>query len=73
VVASGAGRELAFVVQFERGEARITGRHDPLILDFRVTMVFRWEDGAWKPSTGTPTISPGSRGPRDLDGDATLR
>ncbi len=48
VVASGAGRELAFVVQFERGEARISGRHDPLVLDFRVTMVFRWEDEAWK-------------------------
>jgi len=48
IISSAAGRELAFVVQFERGEARITGRATPLSLDFRVTMVFRWEDGAWK-------------------------
>ena len=48
IVASGAGGELGFAVQFERGEARITGRPDPLPIDFRVTMVFRWEDGAWR-------------------------
>ncbi|MGH7332342.1 MAG: YybH family protein [Candidatus Rokuibacteriota bacterium] len=47
-ITSAAGSELAFVVQFERGEARIRGRPTPLPLDFRVTMVFRWEDGAWK-------------------------
>ena len=34
------------MVQFERGEARITGRTDLIPLDFRVTIVFRWEDGA---------------------------
>jgi hypothetical protein len=48
IIAAEAGDALAFAVQFERGEARITGRPDPLILDFRVTMVFRWEDGAWR-------------------------
>jgi SnoaL-like domain len=48
IISCAAGHQLAFVVQFERGEARITGRPDPLPLDFRVTMVFRWEDGAWK-------------------------
>jgi hypothetical protein len=48
VVTSAASDELAFVVQFERGEARIRGRPDPLILDFRVTMVFRWEEEEWK-------------------------
>jgi len=48
IISSAAGRELAFVVQFERAQARITGRPAPLVLDFRVTMVFRWEDGAWK-------------------------
>jgi hypothetical protein len=31
-----------------RGEARIVGRAEPLRLDFRVTMVFRREDGAWR-------------------------
>jgi SnoaL-like domain len=48
ILGSSAGSELAHVVQFERGEARITGRETPLRLDFRVTMVFRWEHGAWK-------------------------
>jgi hypothetical protein len=48
ILASHAGSELGFVVQFERGVARITGRPDALPLDFRVTMVFRWEDGAWR-------------------------
>lgn len=47
IISSAAGRELAFVVQFERGQARVTGRPAPLVLDFRVTMVFRWEDGTW--------------------------
>jgi hypothetical protein len=35
-------------VQFERGEARIAGRAAPLRIDFRVTMVFRLEGGAWR-------------------------
>jgi hypothetical protein len=47
-LSSDADNELAFVVQFERGEARIVGRPDPLPIDFRVTMVFRWEEGAWR-------------------------
>ena len=48
IVSSAAGHELAFVVEFERGQARIVGRAEPLSLDFRVTMVFRWEADAWK-------------------------
>ena len=48
IIAATAGGELAFVVQFERGEARVTGRTELLLLNFRVTMVFRWEDGAWR-------------------------
>lgn len=48
VIASAASDELAFVVQFERGEAHMIDRPEPLGLDFRVTMVFRWEDGAWR-------------------------
>jgi hypothetical protein len=47
-VLSGSGVEHGFVVQFERGEARIVGRAEPLRVDFRVTMVFRREDGAWR-------------------------
>jgi hypothetical protein len=48
VLASAAGPELAYVVQFERGEAQLSGGASPLRLDFRVTMIFRWEDDAWK-------------------------
>ena len=48
VLATTVGADLAVVVQFERGEARITGRDAPLRLDFRVTMVFRLEGGDWK-------------------------
>jgi len=47
VIASAAGAELAYVVQFERGEAQLSSGA-PLRLDFRVTMVFRWEGDAWK-------------------------
>ncbi len=48
IVSSAAGHQLAFAVQFERGQARLRGRPTPLPLDFRVTMVFRWENDAWK-------------------------
>jgi hypothetical protein len=48
VIASTASDEVGFAVQFERGVARITGRAEPLELNFRVTMAFRWEEGAWK-------------------------
>ncbi len=47
-LASEAGSELAYVVQFEHGECQVIGRTTPLRLDYRVTMVFRWEDGRWK-------------------------
>lgn len=42
------GSDHGCIVQFERGEARLAGRAAPLRLDFRVTMVFRVEDGEWK-------------------------
>ncbi len=42
------GGELAYVVQLERGEARIQGRAEPERLELRVTMVFRLEDGEWR-------------------------
>ena len=48
IIASTASDEVGFAVQFERGEARVTGRAEPLALNFRVTMAFRWEDGGWK-------------------------
>jgi SnoaL-like domain len=48
VLASTVGKDLAVVVQFERGEARLTDREAPLRIDFRVTMAFRLEGDAWK-------------------------
>jgi hypothetical protein len=42
------GSDLAYVVQLERGEARIKGRAGRERLELRVTMVFRREDGQWK-------------------------
>lgn len=48
LLASGAGDEVGFCVQFERIEAHLTGTPQPARMDLRVTMVFRWEDGAWR-------------------------
>jgi hypothetical protein len=47
-VLSSSGADHGFVVQFERGEAKIAGRTEPLRIDFRVTMAFRREDGVWR-------------------------
>jgi ketosteroid isomerase-like protein len=40
--------ELAYVVQIERGEAKIGGREDIVPIALRATMIFRPEDGEWK-------------------------
>jgi ketosteroid isomerase-like protein len=40
--------ELGFVVQMERHEGQVTGRDDPVVIDRRVTMVFRLEGEGWK-------------------------
>jgi ketosteroid isomerase-like protein len=40
--------EFAYVVEIERGEAKIGGREDITPWALRVTMIFRPEDGVWK-------------------------
>ena len=40
--------ELAYVVEIERGEAKIGGREDITPWALRATMIFRPEDGTWK-------------------------
>jgi ketosteroid isomerase-like protein len=40
--------ELAYVVEIERGEAKIGGSEDITPWALRVTMIFRPEDGVWK-------------------------
>jgi ketosteroid isomerase-like protein len=40
--------EFAYVVEIERGEAKIGGREDITPWALRVTMIFRPEDGLWK-------------------------
>jgi ketosteroid isomerase-like protein len=40
--------ECAYVVEIERGEAKIGGREDITPWALRVTMIFRPEDGTWK-------------------------
>ena len=40
--------ELGFVVQMERHEGQVTGRDAPVVIDRRVTMVFRLEGDTWK-------------------------
>jgi hypothetical protein len=40
--------ELGFVVHMERHEGQVTGRDDPVVIDRRVTMVFRLEGDIWK-------------------------
>ena len=45
---AGAGADVGFVVQLERGEARLAGRAETLRIDFRVTMVFRREEDGWR-------------------------
>ena len=40
--------EFAYVVEIERGEAKIGGREEITPWALRVTMIFRPEDGTWK-------------------------
>ena len=40
--------QLAYVVEIERGKAKIGGSEDIAPLAVRVTMIFRPEDGVWK-------------------------
>ena len=40
--------ELAYVVEIERGKAKLGDREDITPFALRVTMIFRPEDGVWK-------------------------
>ncbi len=40
--------ELAYVVEIERGEAKVGGREEATPWALRATMIFRPEDGEWK-------------------------
>jgi ketosteroid isomerase-like protein len=40
--------ELAYVVEIERGKAKLGEREDITPFALRVTMIFRPEDGVWK-------------------------
>jgi ketosteroid isomerase-like protein len=40
--------ELAYIVEIERGEAKVGGREEVTLWARRATMIFRPEDGTWK-------------------------
>ena len=40
--------ELAYVVEIERGKAKLRGSEDIIPVALRATMIFRPEDGVWK-------------------------
>jgi ketosteroid isomerase-like protein len=40
--------QLGFIVQMERHEGQVSGRDDAVVIDRRVTMIFRLEGDAWK-------------------------
>jgi ketosteroid isomerase-like protein len=40
--------ELAYVVEIERGKAKVGGSEDITPIALRATMIFRPEDGEWK-------------------------
>jgi ketosteroid isomerase-like protein len=48
IVQKHATPEFAYVVEIERGEAKIGGREEITPWALRVTMIFRPEDGEWK-------------------------
>ena len=48
IIAKYVTTELAYVVEIERGEAKIGGSEDITPWALRVTMIFRPEDGTWK-------------------------
>ncbi|MBA2768411.1 MAG: nuclear transport factor 2 family protein [Sporichthyaceae bacterium] len=43
-----ATSELGYVLQIERHEGRVAGRHDTVVTALRATLVLRREDGVWK-------------------------
>ncbi|WP_448071504.1 YybH family protein [Georgenia yuyongxinii] len=48
-IARHAASDLGYVVQLERSEGRLAGRDETVVIELRVTMVFRREDdGTWK-------------------------
>src|ERR671911_907168 len=48
IIEKHATPELAYVVEIERGQAKIGGREEITPWALRVTMIFRPEDGTWK-------------------------
>ena len=48
IIEKHATPELAYVVEIERGEAKIGGREEMTPWVLRATMIFRPEDGEWK-------------------------
>ena len=48
IIEKHATTELAYVVEIERGEAKIGGREEITPWVLRATMIFRPEDGEWK-------------------------
>jgi ketosteroid isomerase-like protein len=48
IIGKHASAEFSYVVEVERGEAKIGGREDTTPWALRVTMIFRPEDGTWK-------------------------
>jgi ketosteroid isomerase-like protein len=48
IIAKHVTPELAYVVEIERGEAKVGGREDITPWALRATMIFRPEDGEWK-------------------------
>ncbi len=48
IVAKYVTAELAYVVQLERAEAKVSAREDIVPIATRATMIFRPEEGTWK-------------------------
>ena len=48
IIAKYVTPELAYVVEIERGEAKVGGREETTPWALRATMIFRPEDGEWK-------------------------
>ncbi len=48
IIAKYVTPELAYVVEIERGEAKVGGREETIPWALRATMIFRPEEGTWK-------------------------
>ncbi len=48
IIAKYVTPDLAYVVEMDRGKAKVGGREDITSYTLRVTMIFRPEDGVWK-------------------------